>query len=85
MAPRIEVPVTLWWPSDPAPTGDGRLAAWKAQTEGNVVERFIEGSHFSIMQMPTVRKLARQISAEMNAVVQGGGGGYDGSNGADSV
>lgn len=61
-AGRIEVPMKLWWPTDPASDPISRRRAWQKHAVHEIEEYQLKGSHYSIMRMPTLNKLSGQIN-----------------------
>lgn len=61
----IKESLHLWWPSDVQELESG-AAKWSDFAFSQVTETTIEGSHYSIMRMPTARMLARQIDVALS-------------------
>lgn len=61
----IDSPMKLWWPSDSDEIASVRRRSWQSHSKHDIVERVLEGSHYSIMRMPTVRTLANQVSMDL--------------------
>jgi len=59
----IEVPVHCWWPSEGSEEHQQRCQCWRDLALSGVFESTIEGSHYSIMKIPCVKKIATEISS----------------------
>ncbi len=58
----LKAPMHLWWPTEPATNTQARREAWQALNPHPIVERELDGSHYSVMRMPTVATLAKDIA-----------------------
>ena len=65
--PQIDCPLHLWWPSESVDESDLGSSLWENRASSNVIESIVEGSHYSIMRGPTVRQLASEIDAALDA------------------
>lgn len=61
----IKESLHLWWPSDVQELENG-AAQWSDFAFNEITETTIEGSHYSIMRMPTARMLAKQIDVALS-------------------
>ena len=61
--PRVECPLSLWWPSETANENRRGTAIWIERAAKKVTESEIQGSHYSIMRGASVRKLAAEVEA----------------------
>lgn len=58
----MDVPVHCWWPSEGDDEHQQRCQCWRDLALSDVSESTIEGSHYSIMKVPCVKKIATEIS-----------------------
>ncbi len=64
-ASAFATPLNIWWPTEPATDEQARREAWEAYTPYPIVERALSGGHYSIMRMPTVAALAKDVYMRM--------------------
>jgi thioesterase domain-containing protein len=67
LPPQIDCPLHLWWPSDSISENELGSSLWEDHASFGVTESIVEGSHYSIMRGPTVRLLASEIDAALDA------------------
>ena len=60
-ASAFATPLNIWWPTEPSTDAVARREAWEAYTPYPIEERDLAGGHYSIMRMPTVASLAKDI------------------------
>ena len=61
----MENPTHTWWPSEGDDQHQQRVQYWRDLASSDVFDSTIEGSHYSIMKMPCVKKLAAEISSAL--------------------
>ena len=61
----MEVPIHMWWPSEGDEEQEARSQHWRDLALTDVFESTIEGSHYSIMKMPHVKKIAAEVSTAL--------------------
>jgi len=66
--PQIDCHLHLWWPSEAISENELGSSLWEDHARWDVTESIVEGSHYSIMRGPTVRLLASEIDAALDAV-----------------
>ena len=59
----MEVPIHSWWPSEGDDEHESRCQCWRELTLSEIRESTIEGSHYSIMKVPCVKKIAAEMSS----------------------
>ena len=62
----VEVDLHLWWPDLSESESEARSSKWQVVAQAGLREVTLDGSHFSILRMPTVRTLANQIDEVLN-------------------
>ena len=63
----MEVPVHCWWPSEGDDEHQSRCQCWRNLAMAGIHESTIDGSHYSIMKMPFVKKIATEVSLALAA------------------
>lgn len=66
--PRIECPLSLWWPSETEAQNKTGTELWSQVAQSTVTTSAIDGSHYSIMRGSSVRVLAAEIEAAMDSL-----------------
>ena len=64
----FDAPTFAWWPSEAAEKADSRARSrdWQTYSIRSIAETTLEGSHYTVMRMPTARILAEQIEAALS-------------------
>ncbi|MBI4526099.1 MAG: SDR family NAD(P)-dependent oxidoreductase [Deltaproteobacteria bacterium] len=63
----IQAPLILWWARDSLSALDGSKWHWGQYTTSEMIERTIEGNHYSVMYPPAVAALAEELDKRLRA------------------